>query len=210
MTAVAAVSDRFKNLAEYESFLLARFTSRGDILTDFSLQAIIDGKVLRLFPGGSDAITALVELDDRLVIRKFALGDAGTKLHTQADWLRTHKNDLPLVDVVGEQSGAGFYSYDMPYFSTASDFYDVIHTASPAQSQEILGEVIDQIAALHDRTASGPASRETVNKYLAQKASKNAQEVLAQCKEWLRDGSIRYQLNGRQYDLTDWQYLLDP
>lgn len=210
MTAIAAVSDRFKNLAEYESFLLARFTSRADILTDFSLQAIIDGKVLRLFPGGSDAITALVELDDRLVIRKFALGDAGTKLRTQAEWLRAHQSDLPLVDVVGEQSGAGFYSYDMPYFPAASDFYDVIHTASPTESQGILGEVIDQIAALHDRTSSGLATPETVNKYLAQKASKNAQEVLGQCKEWLRDGSSRYQLNGRQYDLTDWQYLLDP
>ncbi len=210
MGSIAAVSDRFKNLAEYESFLLARFTNHGDILTDFSLQAIIDGKVLRLFPGGSDAITALVELDDRLVIRKFALGDAGNKLRTQAEWLRAHQSDLPLVDVVGEQSGAGFYSYDMPYFSTASDFYDVIHTASPSESQQILGEVIDQIADLHERTSTGLATRETVNRYLAQKASKNAQEVLAQCKEWLRDGSIRYQLNGRQYDLTDWQYLLDP
>ncbi len=210
MPYVAAVSDRFKNLAEYESFLLARFTNHSDILTDFSLQSIVDGKVQRLFPGGSDAITALVELDDRLVIRKFALGDAGKKLQVQADWLRAHHDDLPLVDVVGEQSGTGFYSYDMPYFPTASDFYDIIHTASPAQSQQILGEVIDQIAGLHERTSTGLATHETVGRYLAQKASKNAQEVLAQCKVWLQDGSTRYQLNGREYDLSDWQHLLDP
>ena len=210
MAYVAAVSDRFSNLAEYESFLLARFTTRSDILTDFSMQAILDGKVQRLFPGGSDAITALVELENKLVIRKFALGDAGKKLQTQARWLQAHHDDLPLVDVVGEHSGSGFYSYDMPFFSTASDFYDVIHTASVAQSEQILGSVIDQIAGLHERTAAGPATQEIVSQYLSQKASRNAQAVLAQSREWLRDGSSRYQLNGGEYDLADWQYLLDP
>ncbi len=207
---IAAVSDRFSNLAEYETFLLARFTSRSDILTDFSMQAILDGKVQRLFPGGSDAITALVELEDRLVIRKFALGDAGTKLQTQARWLQAHHDDLPLVDVVGERAGSGFYSYDMPYYPTASDFYDVIHMASSAQSEQILGSVIDQIAGLHARTSAGMATQETVARYLTQKASRNAQQVLDQSHEWLREGSTRYQLNGREYDLADWQVLLDP
>ena len=210
MAHIAAVSDRFKNLAEYESFLLARFTDESQILTDFSLQALLDGKVQRLFPGGSDAITALVELEDRQVIRKFALGEAGRKLEVQAKWLRNHRADLPLVDVIGEQSGRGFYSYDMPYLPFASDFYEVIHMASGSESRQILGEVIEQIAHLHERTSSGLATAETVTRYLSQKASKNAEQVLEHSREWLRDGSTSYLLNGRNYDLADWQYLLDP
>jgi hypothetical protein len=207
---VGPISARFKQASEYQSFLLSRFTNRSDLLADFGMSAILDGTVQRLFPGGSDAITALVEVDDRLLIRKFALGEAGKKLQGQADWLREHQSDLPLVRVVGERSGSGFYCYDMPYFPSASDFYDVIHTATQAESQQILGQVIEHMVQFHDRTATGSATRETVARYLAQKATRNAQQVIEHTKDWLVEGSSRYILNGREYDMADWQYLLDP
>ena len=207
---VAPVSDRFKQPAEYESFLVFRFINRSDILTDFGMSAIVDGTVQRLFPGGSDAITALVEVNDKLLIRKFALGDAGVKLKVQADWLRNHQLEMPLVEVVGEKSGAGFFCYDMPYFPSAVDFYDVIHTSPIEHSQQILGNVIDHIVRFHEHTSTGLAPQPVVDRYLAQKATRNAQQVLDHSKEWLADGSKEYQLNGDIYTLADWRYLLDP
>ena len=207
---IGPVSVRFKQPSEYQSFLLARFTNRSDLLADFGVSAILDGTVQRLFPGGSDAITALVEVEDNLLIRKFAIGAAGKKLEVQANWLRHHQADLPLVEVIGERSGPDFYCYDMAYFPTAVDFYDVIHTVPPRESEQVLAEVIEHIAHFHQRTYRGLATRETIARYLDQKATRNAEQVLEYTRQWMTGNSSTYQLNGQQFDLADWNYLLDP
>lgn len=202
------VSDRFKQRNEYNYFLASHFGGDDKVLSSFGLLAMEDGVIQRLFNGGSDAITALVEVDERLVIRKFAFGLAGIKLKDQADWLKLHQNDnLPVVEVIGEKQGAFFYRYDMPLIASANDFYDVIHTLHIDWSKSLLDGVVERISTFHKRYETGVAPREVVTAYLTEKAIKNALKILNFAHDLLPASD--YRINGKSYHLSDWDCLKD-
>jgi hypothetical protein len=202
--------ERFKNEAEYQYFLTSLFSGDDHAVTGFGLRAVEDGIVHKLFNGGSDAVTSLVGIDGRLLIRKFALGPAGAKLKVQADWLATQgTRELPLVDIVGTRAGAGFYRYDMPLVVPATDLYDVVHTQSAAQSEALFADIIRRVATFHECTANEhPAAADTVEGYLATKAAKNAADILSFVETMLPTST--YEINGTAHDLADWDRLLDP
>lgn len=201
--------DRFTVTSEYEIFLVSLFGGSNQAVSGFGLDALDDGVVHRLFTGGSDAITALVEVQGQLVIRKFATGNPGIKLKVQADWLSGHGSfDLPLVDIVRERLGSGHFLYDMPLVVPANDFYDVIHTSPVERSKTVLGEVGRCIHAFHARTARQPADTAIVAAYLDGKATRNAREILR-----FAQGALpgrEYGINGDGFSLDAWDRLLDP
>jgi hypothetical protein len=198
----------FKGEAEYEYFLTSLFSGTNSVATSFGLDAIGDGKVHKLFVGGSDAITAMVEVGERLLIRKFAVGPAGVKLKGQHDWLLKYRTEkLPLVRIVQEAHNAESYHYDMPLVVPANDFYDFIHTNPISGSKRVLSEVIERITVFHDEQALGLADDTSVRKYLREKALANATLIRDFARTFLRD---QYTINGIQFDLADWEYLLDP
>ncbi len=205
----SSTHNRFKAAREYEFFLVSLFNGNNQVTTSFGLEAIDDGTVHKLFHGGSDAITALVEVKDELVIRKFAVGAAGTKLRGQHDWLKQHRSeDMPLVELVRERIKPDCYHYDMPLIVPASDFYDFIHTNPIDRSQTVISEVMGTMTQFHARHAGHIASDEVIGRYLREKASDNAQRILDFAQTVLSDTS--YTINGRTFDLTQWQVLLDP
>jgi hypothetical protein len=204
-----AARDRFTGSSEYELFLLSLFGEGNRAVSGFGLEALDDGVVHRLFPGGSDAITALVAVDGLLLIRKFAAGDAGRKLEVQADWLERHRSDgLPLVDILRKRSSSDHYLYDMPLVVPATDFYDVIHTAPVAKSKAALAQVAASIHTFHVSTAAPPANEAIISRYLNGKAADNARAILSFAKASLP--SDEYSINGQRFSLTAWERLLDP
>ncbi|WP_127754117.1 lysylphosphatidylglycerol synthase transmembrane domain-containing protein [Devosia sp. 1566] len=201
--------NRFKREAEYEYFLASLFSGDDHVVTGFGLRAVEDGLVHKLFNGGSDAITALVEVDDRLLIRKFALGVPGRKLKVQADWLKAHRHDqLSLVDVVGERDGESFYRYDMPLVVPTADLYDAIHTTPLANSKALLEQVTARVAAFHDLNSGPDADPKLIAAYLEQKGSENARKILDFVRTMLPDE--KFEINGTPHDLGEWECLLDP
>ena len=201
--------NRFKREAEYEYFLASLFSGDGHVVTGFGLRAVEDGLVHKLFNGGSDAITALVEVDDQLFIRKFALGAPGRKLKVQADWLKAHRQDnLSLVDVVGERDGDGFYRYDMPLVVPTADLYDAIHTTPIGQSKALLEQVAERMEAFHALNRKPDADPALIAAYLEQKASANARTILEFVGTMLP--ADLFEINGTPYDLSEWNCLLDP
>ncbi len=200
--------NRFKAEGEYEYFLVSLFSGDNKVATSFGLEAIDDGTVNRLFAGGSDAITALVEVEQRLLIRKFAVGAAGEKLKAQHDWLVNYRSDaFPLVNIVGDRQKAGFYHYDMPLVVPSNDFYDFIHTNSIDRSQRIMSEVIESVTAFHDRNVGATAEEDLVHKYLKEKAINNVSFILDFAKTIFPGDT--YEINGTQFDWKQWNCLLD-
>jgi hypothetical protein len=200
--------DRFKTENEYEYFLVALFSGDDQLVTQFGLQAINEGIVHKLFPGGSDAIVALVEIDEQLLIRKYAVGSASDKLKVQLDWLRTHRgSDLSLVDVIAEHEGPGFFRYDMPFVVPSNDFYDVIHTLPIEHSQALLTNLIANISTFHNQTSNGEADSKTIEAYLGKKVVQNAREVLDFARTMLPDTS--FEINGTSYNLDEWKRFED-
>lgn len=205
----SAQRDRFSASSTYDSFLGALFSGEDQAVSGFGMEAVDDCIVHKFYHGGSDAITALVETDRQLVIRKFAIGNAAPKLKGQADWLRRYNApELPLVDVIGERQGNGMYSYDMPLVTPANDFYDVIHSSTSARNRERLIKVLDRAHDLHGRTAVGDADPALVARYLEEKASRNAETILAFARHAV--GGDGYTINDAPHDLGEWNCLKDP
>lgn len=204
-----AGQDRFTTAETYNRFLADQFRGNDALASSFWSEALDDCVMHRFFNGGSDAITALVEVDGQLRIRKFAIGGAAEKLADQADWLRREAaNGLPLVSIVAEKRTADFYSYDMPLVTPSNDFYDVIHTLDSARSERIFAEVIDRIDRFHALSAAPDASDAVIGDYLAHKAAANARSILDFIESEF-DGRM-LEINGHRFDLATFERLLDP
>ena len=197
----------FKGEAEYAYFLASLFSGSNTVATSFGLDAIDDGKVHKLFAGGSDAITAMVEVNEQLLIRKFAVGAAGLKLKAQHDWLLNHRSGyFPLVEITQDFQKAQSYHYDMPLVASSNDFYDYIHTNPIADSKRILSEVMERISMFHDQHRGVMADEVLIKKYLIEKAAGNAALIVEFARTFLNDS---YTINGDEFDLTQWNCLLD-
>jgi hypothetical protein len=197
----------FRDQEHYDEFLHSHFGALNHVVSTFGMSGVGDAVVHKLFAGGSDAITALVESRNVFVIRKFAQDAAAAKLDVQADWLRRYRADLSLTDVLSVQRQDKHCRYDMPYLISAHDFYEAIHTRPLASSKRILIEVIDAMAAFHDRTATGDAADSAVDGYLQSKAIANAERILSFA--FLSFPGEDYSINGKTYSLGDWERLRD-
>jgi hypothetical protein len=199
---------KFSGDNEYKYFLANHFNGDDQLLSSFGLFAMEDCIMQRQFSGGSDAITALVEVDHKLLIRKFAVGLASERLQSQANWLKLHQDDnLPVVQLLGERQGASFYRYDMPLVMLSNDFYDVIHTSPIERCKSLLNLVIDHITTFHRNNKTDDAPKGVVDAYLIEKAVKNASTILGFTHELL--SGQEYQINGKTYHLSDWDCLKD-
>jgi hypothetical protein len=200
------ISRRFRNTDDYALLLVAHFTATNQIVSAFAAEGMEDAVVHRLLPGGSDAVTAVVEVAGALSIRKLAAANAGKKLRVQAQWLRAHEDALSLAHVIGERQLADRYHYDMPFSITARDFYDVIHTASIETSKTVLRGVVEDMARFHEAHALGTASDAVVDAYLEQKVVANVRNVLSYARVAVGN---EYVINGEPHRLGDWDCLLD-
>ena len=205
----AAARRRFEAVNTYDYFLASLFSGANQLVTGFGMEGADDCIIHKFFRGGSDAITALVEVDERLLIRKFAVGAAGQKLKTQADWLRQRGNGpLPLVAVLGEQVLGRTYIYDMPLVTPSNDFYDVIHTSPASHSRTLLNRVIERVAEFHALTETTVTDDHAITAYLAVKATKNAGVILDFAKSAVPQQT--FVLNGETRSFASWARLLDP
>ena len=202
-----ARSERF-TAPGYDDFLDALFSNARSAVSGFGMRAVDDGVVRRFFHGGSDALTALVETPDRLLIRKFAMGAAATRLESQADWLRRHASpSRPLVGIIGRRKQSGAFSYDMPVIEGATDFYDAIHSGTYAHNRALLSQVLTTVDTLHGETCEGTASQAIVDRYFDEKIAANAVAVSYFAEQAI--GSAEYSVNGTAFDLDEWRLLSD-
>jgi Lysylphosphatidylglycerol synthase TM region len=200
--------NRFKAEREYEFFLVSLFSGDNKIATSFGLEAIDDGSVNKLFAGGSDAITALVEVDQRLVIRKFAVGAAAEKLKAQHDWLARYRSKtFPLVDIIRDKKKNGSYHYDMPFIVPSNDFYDFIHTNPVERSQKVISQIIERISSFHNEHSRESATELLIQKYIQEKAIANVNSILDFAKTVF--SNQLYTINNIEFDLKKWECLRD-
>lgn len=206
-TSVTSNRDRFKVEEEYRGYLASLFCDDDTGQHSFNQYAIHECVVHRFFRGGSEAVTALIETSDRLVIRKFAVGSARGKLQSQADWLDCHRNgEFPVVTILDRRLGEDYFWYDMPVEPGASDLYDVIHAGSSARSITVLKEIFVRLRRLHGEFAQPDASDAVIDAYLRLKVSANARNILQFARALL---PAAYTVSGEPYHLDEWSILED-
>jgi len=200
--------EKFEKYYEYKSFLGNHFSGKNQLVSDFSLIATDNGVVQRLFNGGSDAVTALIQVDHKLAIRKFASANAALKLEWQSAWLKQYSNSiLPLVQISYEKKVSDAFFYDMPYVLPANDFYDVIHTAPFEVSESILNKVSEKMKLFHGQNHRGLASQAEVSAYLDEKVIANV-KLIREFAESILD-STEYKINDKNFNVKSWDVLSD-
>jgi hypothetical protein len=199
---------RFEQIDQYRSFIEALFGGADTRQSAFGLQAVDDARVVRFFYGGSDAVTALVDIGGTLRVRKFAKGAAGEKLADQARWLHDERDrGLPLVDVAALSERDGACIYDMPAVAPAADFFEVIHASAPEDVHRIFCKLLDDIAAFHASGAEGKATEAQIASYLSEKVAANVDRILTLVQAEFPAGVV--QINGIQHRLKDWDHFRD-
>lgn len=196
----------FVNRDDYGAMLRAHFTDADPVVATFGTHGLGEAIVHRILPGGSDAITAVVEVDARYGIRKFATGSAADKLIEQALWLDRHAGDLPLAEIVDRRGDEGRFRYDMPYLAAARDLYEVVHTAPVASCFGLLEAVVEGVSAHHAASDAGPCDAADLGRYVDEKIVANARLALDFARLQLPES---YRINGEAFSLAEWAPLLD-
>jgi hypothetical protein len=204
--ALMSMSERFRNRGDFTALLSARFTASREIVASFAEESMGEVVVHRILPGGSEAVTAVVETHGTLSIRKVATGSAAEKLTEQVRWLRRHASDLPVPAVLGEAWHGSRFHYDMPFNLSASDFYDVIHAVPIERSESILREIVQKVDRFHIASRTGPADEAAIRAYVERKVIDNAREILPFASEFLPE---EYRINGEAYCLSEFECLSD-
>ena len=204
--ATMSMSERFRNRGDFAALLSARFAASREIVASFADESMAEVIVHRILPGGSEAVTAVVETRGALSIRKVAQGRAAEKLTEQVQWLRRNADSLPLPAVISEAWHGGRFHYDMPFNVAASDFYDVIHAVPIERSEGILREIVREVDRFHTATCTGAAEEAAIAAYLERKVVDNARELLSFASEALPE---EYRINGEAYRLSEFHCLSD-
>ena len=199
--------ETFARDEDYGAILSAHFTEQSTAAAGFGLHGLDGAVVQRLLPGGSDALTAVVEAEGAFVIRKFAMGAGSAKLAEQADWLRRHSDELPLAEVIAERAGDAKFRYDMPYLASAHDLYEMVHVLPVDESRRLLGEVVDSVDRWHRLHNGAPCDAASFEAYVEGKVVANARNVLDFARLQLPE---RYAINDERYALSEWERLLEP
>jgi hypothetical protein len=196
----------FRELDDYGKFLQAHFSAEAPVVASFGTKGVRGAVIHRTLPGGSEALTAVVEVKQGFRIRKFAIDKAAQKLRVQANWLRTYQSELSLCNVMEDSQSPGAYSYDMPYIPSAFDFYEFVHINPVEKSRALISDVFDHVARFHAEHRAFKASDAVVDDYLRRKVIDNVEIILYFARAHLPDC---YSINGESYALADWDWLRD-
>jgi hypothetical protein len=205
---ISSVRERFKKEKEYEYFIACLFKGDDHTLSAFRSQAIGNGVVHRLFNGGSEAVIALIEEEENLIIRKYAIDSAAKKLKFQAEWIKNYnKSGLPIVEIIDEMQDADFYRYDMPYTVPSNDFYEVIHTSPIENGISILNSAFARSQLFCKTHQRDIADEGLIKDYLKEKVVKNINFIFEDIKKLLPNDE--YFINGKPYHLAEWNCFRD-
>jgi len=138
-----------------------------------------DISVVRNVSGGSNATTMLALSGDRLIYRKYALGDEAARLRVQHVWLSTHAHTLSLTPLLTAKDVPGYFSYDMPHSTDAYDLFTYIHSHGVASAWGHVRTLLDAISSRLHAPTRRPADPELVRRYLREKYLGNLRLVLA-------------------------------
>ena len=200
--------NKFADTSEYEFFLSSLFSGDNYATTKFGLNAVNDSTIIRLFNGGSDAITALIEVKNRLIIRKFATQSAAQKLQNQYEWLEKNQlENFPLVSVLERSETDDPFYYDMPLIVPSSDYYDFIHTNEMEASQKILDDVYESIDLYHKKHAKTDIDKNLIKQYFDGKVTQNTRTILDFARKIIP--SNHFTINGKEFNFSELELLLD-
>ena len=138
-----------------------------------------DINIIQDYSAGSNATTMLCIDEDKTFYRKYAFGDDGDKLNEQLVWLRDHEQDLPLCEIVSEQSGNGYCCYDMEYSASAVGLFQYIHSMPFDKSWSIIQQSFEALERGLYKKTKRPLDTILLKEYISEKVTGNVKKIEA-------------------------------
>ncbi len=161
------------------SFLDEYFSARQpDIVRSF-IALNRDVSIIADCSSGSNAATILCMDARGMFYRKYAFGADGAKLAEQVRWLRAHEGDLPLCEILRDETAPDYCCYDMRYASEAVGMFQFVHSHPAAAGERVLLAVLDAMErGLYAKT-DRPADPAALERYIETKVTANLERLQA-------------------------------
>ena len=161
------------------SFLDEYFSARQpDIVRSF-IALNRDVSIIADCSSGSNAATILCMDARGMFYRKYAFGADGAKLAEQVRWLRAHEGDLPLCEILRDETTPDYCCYDMRYASEAVGMFQFVHSHPAAAGERVLLAVLDAMErGLYAKT-DRPADPAALERYIETKVTANLERLQA-------------------------------
>ena len=161
------------------SFLDEYFSARQpDIVRSF-IALNRDVSIIADCSSGSNAATILCMDARGMFYRKYASGADGAKLAEQVRWLRAHEGDLPLCEILRDETTPDYCCYDMRYASEAVGMFQFVHSHPAAAGERVLLAVLDAMErGLYAKT-DRPADPAALERYIETKVTANLERLQA-------------------------------
>lgn len=182
------------------NFLEAYFSGDGKEYLAKYIELNQNISILQDYSAGSNATVMLCMDENSSFYRKYAFGEDGDKLYEQLEWLRLYENQLPLPQILKEQHGDGYCSYDMSYSATAVGLFNYMHSRPLEKSKNIVRNSLDSLAENLYKYNQKKADPILVNKYISEKVTNNLEKI-----KNAREIKALYEydvliINGQQYN----------
>ena len=161
------------------SFLDEYFSARQpDIVRSF-IALNRDVSIIADCSSGSNAATILCMDARGMFYRKYAFGADGAKLAEQVRWLCSHEGDLPLCEILRDETTPDYCCYDMRYASEAVGMFQFVHSHPAAAGERVLLAVLDAMErGLYEKT-DRPADPAALERYIETKVTANLERLQA-------------------------------
>ena len=161
------------------SFLDEYFSARQpDIVRSF-IALNRDVSIIADCSSGSNAATILCMDARGMFYRKYAFGADGAKLAEHVRWLRAHEGDLPLCEILRDETTPDYCCYDMRYASEAVGMFQFVHSHPAAAGERVLLAVLDAMErGLYEKT-DRPADPAALERYIETKVTANLERLQA-------------------------------
>lgn len=164
---------------ELDQFLEAYFN--GNELSRRLGQDEMGGKfrVVKVFSGGSNAITSVVWNKGKKIVRKSVLTPYAEKLRNQYLWLEERKNLKHIPKTVGTYQDDLSFSIDLEYYQNYVPFFEFIHNNSLEKSKLLLKKIIGFVCRDIYRDKKTVKSRTIVERYIKNKVFDKLQDTIS-------------------------------
>lgn len=166
--------------------LVAKFELDGDL------------RLIKIFNGGSNALTMLVWNGQRQCVRKITFQRYAKKMSDQYLWLKDRETLQFLPRVSGYTEADGIASFDIDWYPDHQEFFRYIHENSVEASASILDALLDQVSTKVHGTASRKTDPALLAGYIEEKIFGKVREYFLLMPGHKVDAD-ELEINGRHY-----------
>ena len=203
------ISWKFFGRDAYSNFLISHFSGSRKIISLVGVKGFADCRIKKFLIGGSRAVTAVVEKQGELSIRKAIELHGVSNLYAQYLWLQNerHNGSLPVVEAIGWTDSKEYSYYEMPLIPGSMNMYEWLKVTPEEKCVKVFSEIFDVVHIHHLKKTESENPQDQLILYLQEKVINNCDLIRNLLSGVLNLES--FNICGINYSIAEWTFLYD-